>query len=60
MPQINTLADTQEDRYDAEGNVSNCGIYDAGGHIIPERYAALRDYLRDYSNDSSDTRIIRE
>ena len=28
----------EEDRYDAYGNVSSSGIYDAGGHLIENWY----------------------
>lgn len=35
--------DPEEDTYDEHSNVSPCGIYDAGGHIIPERWASYAD-----------------
>ena len=42
------LAMEQEDRYDSHGNVSENGIYDAGGHLIENWYDRVdEDYGRD-------------
>jgi hypothetical protein len=40
-----------EDYYDARGNVSPGGCYDAGGHLIAERWADMADWLYDQERD---------
>lgn len=35
----------EDDYYDAHGNVSPGGCYDAGGHFHAERFADMADYL---------------
>ena len=40
-----------EDYYDARGNPTPGGFYDAGGHLIGERLAEYADYLRDMERD---------
>jgi hypothetical protein len=37
----------EDDYYDDEGNESLGGLFDAGGHPIPERFADYADWLRD-------------
>lgn len=37
----------EDDYYDAEGNESPGGLFDAGGHPIAERFADYADWLRD-------------
>lgn len=39
--------DFVDDFYDYDGNVSAGGLYDAGGHIIGERWADYADDIRD-------------
>lgn len=39
--------DGAEDYFDAAGNVSVSGLYDAGGHPISERWADFADHLHD-------------
>lgn len=54
MPRPNAEIDEdfdEEDYYDAEGNVSSGGLYDAGGHPIPERWADYGDYLMEQEKD---------
>lgn len=36
-----------DDFYDASGNSTPGGLFDAGGHPIPERFADYADWLRD-------------
>lgn len=38
---------TDDDYYNDEGNSSPGGLFDAGGHPIPERFADYADWLRD-------------
>lgn len=33
--------------YDAQGKLSETGLYDIGGNIIPERYAEYIEYQQD-------------
>jgi len=40
-----------DDYYDEKGNCSPGGLYDAGGHPIPERWAEYADYIRDRRRD---------
>ena len=40
-----------DDYYDEHGNCSAGGMYDAGGHLIPERWADYADMLRDRRRD---------
>ena len=40
-----------EDWYDANGNPTPGGLYDAGGHMDGERYACYMDDLRDQIRD---------
>lgn len=40
-----------EDYYDAQGNVSPGGFYDAGGHFIGERFSAYADDWWDRERD---------
>lgn len=37
----------EDDYYDADGNSTPGGLFDAGGHPIPERFADYADWLRD-------------
>ena len=41
----------EDDCYDEAGNVSARGLYDAGGHPIPERWADMGDYLMEREKD---------
>lgn len=41
------LEEDFDDTYDAEGNSVPGGLFDAGGHPIPERFADYADWLRD-------------
>lgn len=41
-----------DDTYDSLGNCSVGGMYDAGGHIIPARYADFIDDMQDRIKDS--------
>ena len=43
--------DYEEDFYDAQGNLSPNGMYDAGGHLIGDRWADYADDLRDRMRD---------
>jgi len=43
--------DGYDDFYDANGNCSPGGLYDAGGHIIADRWADYADDLRDRMRD---------
>jgi len=36
-----------EESFDSNGYSSERGLYDAGGHPIPERFADLADHLND-------------
>jgi len=36
-----------DDYYDGRGNVSPGGLYDAGGHLIGERWADYADAMSD-------------
>jgi hypothetical protein len=47
----NDIDDEDEDWYDANGNPTPGGCYDAGGHINGERYASYMDDLRDQIRD---------
>jgi hypothetical protein len=40
-----------EEYYDSHGRPSPGGLYDAGGHIIAERFADYADYLYDQMKD---------
>jgi len=40
-------AETDDDSYDAYGNSTPGGLFDAGGHPIAERFADYADWLRD-------------
>lgn len=40
-----------EDYYDANGNYSAGGLYDVGGHPIPERWADYADHLMECEKD---------
>lgn len=42
-----------DDYYDSQGNVSPGGLYDAGGHLIGDRWADYADDLRDRMRDES-------
>lgn len=48
---IDEELDEFDDAYDSHGNCVPGGIYDAGGHIIPDRYADLVDYMQDKIRD---------
>jgi hypothetical protein len=37
----------EDDFYDRDGNHSESGMFDAGGHLISERYADWADAVRD-------------
>jgi len=39
--------DYEDDYYDQYGNASPGGLYDAGGHLVAERWAEFADDLRD-------------
>lgn len=41
----------EETRYDADGNESESGFYDAGGHVNGERMAEWADDIRDRMRD---------
>lgn len=41
-----------EDYYDDRGKRSSGGLYDAGGHVIPERYLDYADFVFDSMRDS--------
>lgn len=43
----------EDDFYDADGNHSPGGLYDAGGHIVGDRWADYADDLRDRIRDDS-------
>ena len=45
--------DEDEIFYDSKGNVSPSGFYDAGGHLIAERWAEQADDLRDRMKDEN-------
>lgn len=36
-----------DDSYDSRGAVTPGGLYDAGGHVIPDRWADLCDFMHD-------------
>jgi hypothetical protein len=40
-------SEVDTDYYDAAGNTSPGGLYDIGGHPIPERWADYADYISD-------------
>lgn len=40
----------EEDTYDSQGNHCPGGMYDAGGHLIPERWADYADWVREYAD----------
>lgn len=42
-----------DDFYDSRGNCSPGGLYDAGGHLIHDRWADYADDLRDQMRDRS-------
>lgn len=44
--------DANIDRYDADGGLSEAGIYDAGGHADMERYMEYADDLNDRIRDN--------
>ncbi len=44
-------AEADEDYYDAAGNSTPGGLYDAGGHLIGERFAEYADWARDSARD---------
>jgi hypothetical protein len=44
-------AETDDDYYDAAGNSTPGGLYDAGGHLIGERFADYADYINDQRKD---------
>lgn len=46
-----------DDFYDSEGNCCSSGLYDAGGHAIPERWA---DYADDVWEREKDRRMFEE
>ena len=50
-PEIAEDDDFAEDYYDAKGNVSQGGCYDAGGHVITERWLEMADWLYDQERD---------
>lgn len=51
MTQPNEEYDAEDDFYDENGNVSAGGLYDVGGHPIPERFADMADYLYEREKD---------
>ena len=44
-------SDDADDYYDEYGHVSPHGLYDAGGHIITDRWAEYADFLHDRMRD---------
>jgi len=40
-------AEVDNDFYDADGNSTPGGLYDAGGHLNGERFAEYADWIRD-------------
>jgi len=48
---INDEDGRDDDFYDAAGNCSSGGLYDAGGHPIPERWADYADHLVEREKD---------
>lgn len=44
-----------EDYYDSRGNYSPGGLYDAGGHPVPDRWADYADYIQDRMRDGDFT-----
>jgi len=51
IPYIDDEFENKDDYYDSQGNLSPGGMYDAGGHIIGERWAEYIDDLRDRTRD---------
>ena len=51
---MNTPIDNfeEEDTYNERGMPCPGGLYDAGGHPIPERWADYADYMHDMERDS--------
>jgi len=43
--------DFEDDYYDENGHVSPGGLFDVGGHAIPERWADFADAIRDRMKD---------
>lgn len=43
----------QDDYYDSRGNLSPSGLYDAGGHLVGDRWRDYADDLRDRLRDES-------
>jgi len=41
----------EEDYYDSKGRCTPGGMYDAGGHLITDRYIDYMDYLYDKMRD---------
>lgn len=39
--------DEQDDCYDKDGNVCVGGLYDAGGHLIPEKWISYIVHIND-------------
>lgn len=48
--------ESDEATYDRYGNYSESGMYDAGGHIIHDRWADYADALRDRIRDEQGER----
>ena len=57
MPNRDIQIIEDEDYYDAKGNCSPGGLYDVGGHAIPERWA---DYADDLMEREKDRRLLGE
>ena len=47
---LDDQAGVPEDFYDEDGNLSEGGIYDAGGHMIDDRIADFVDFV-EYNED---------
>jgi hypothetical protein len=51
VPILEEDDDYEDEYYDSRGNVTPGGLYDAGGHLITERYMEYADYIRDRMRD---------
>ena len=47
---LDNQAGDPDDFYDADGNISESGIYDVGGHLSGERFAEFAD-MSDFTRD---------
>lgn len=45
------LREVEDEFYNADGALNPGGVFDAGGHVIGERYLDRADYIRDILKD---------